>query len=171
MACSGGPDSVALLHLLLELSRDIPFSVSVAHFNHQLRPLAAADERFVQDMVLALDLPLYAGRADVRAAARKMGLGIEETGRSLRYEFLERAAAEAGASKIATGHHRDDQAETVLMRLLRGTGLTGLAGIPAVQVSLLPRKEALAYRRAAWQAAKGVGKSPLAAMIATTGLA
>lgn len=118
VACSGGPDSVALLHLLLELSRDIPFSVSVAHFNHQLRPLAAADERFVQDMVLALDLPLYAGRADVRAAARKMGLGIEETGRSLRYEFLERAAAEAGASKIATGHHRDDQAETVLMRLL-----------------------------------------------------
>lgn len=139
VACSGGPDSVALLHLLLELSRDIPFSVSVAHFNHQLRPLAAADERFVQDMVLALDLPLYAGRADVRAAARKMGLGIEETGRSLRYEFLERAAAEAGASKIATGHHRDDQAETVLMRLLRGTGLTGLAGIPAVRGGVLVR--------------------------------
>ena len=139
VACSGGPDSVALLHLLLELSRDIPFSVSVAHFNHQLRPQAAADERFVQDMVLALDLPFYAGRADVRASARKMGLGIEEAGRRLRYEFLERAAAEAGASKIATGHHRDDQAETVLMRLLRGTGLTGLAGIPAARGGVIIR--------------------------------
>ena len=153
VACSGGPDSVALLHLLLELSRDIPFSISVAHFNHRLRPQAAADERFVQDMSLAMDLPYYAGRADVRAAAKKMGLGIEEAGRRLRYEFLERAAAEAGASKIASGHHRDDQAETVLMRLLRGTGLTGLAGIPAIRGVIirplleLGRDEILDYLR------------------------
>jgi tRNA(Ile)-lysidine synthase len=139
VACSGGPDSVALLHLLLELSRDIPFSLSVAHFNHQLRPQADADEHFVQTMTLALDLPYFAGRADVRAEANKRGLGIEEAGRCLRYEFLERAAAEAGTGRIATGHHRDDQAETVLMRLLRGTGLTGLAGIPAARGGVIIR--------------------------------
>ncbi len=132
-ACSGGPDSTALLYLLLELSRDIPFAVSVAHFNHRLRAQAAADERFVQNMALALELPYYAGRADVRASARRLGIGIEEAGRRLRYAFLERAATEAGAAKIATGHNRDDQAETVLMRLLRGTGPTGLAGIPDVR--------------------------------------
>ncbi len=133
VACSGGPDSTALLHLLLDLSRDIPFSVSAAHFNHQLRPAAAADERFVRDMALGLDLPFFVGRADVRAEARKLGLGLEEAGRRLRYAFLERAAAEAGAGKIATGHNLSDQAETVLMRILRGTGVTGLGGIPALR--------------------------------------
>ena len=154
VACSGGPDSTALLHLLLELSRDIPFSISVAHFNHRLRAQAAADERFVQDMALALDLPYYAGRADVRKAARQWSLGIEEAGRRLRYEFLERAAAEAGATKIATGHNLNDQAETVLMRLLRGTGLTGLGGIPAARGQMiirplldLERREILGYLR------------------------
>jgi tRNA(Ile)-lysidine synthase len=154
VACSGGPDSTALLHLLLELSRDIPFAVSVAHFNHRLRAQAAADERFVQDTALALELPYYAGRADVRASARRLGIGIEDAGRRLRYAFLERAAAEAGAAKIATGHNRDDQAETVLMRLLRGTGPTGLAGIPGIRDGLiirpllgLGRDEILGYLR------------------------
>jgi len=160
-ACSGGPDSTALLHLLLELGRDIPFSLAVAHFNHRLRPQAAADERFVRDAALKLDLPFYAGRGDVRAASRKLGIGIEEAGRRLRYEFLERAAAEAGAAKIATGHTLNDQAETVLMRLLRGTGPSGLAGIPAVRDGSiirpllgLSRGEILAYlhdRQLAWR--------------------
>lgn len=140
VACSGGPDSTALLHLLLELSRDLPFAVSVAHFNHQLRPRSgAADERFVQNMALALDLPYFAGRADVRAEARKKGFGIEDAGRRLRYKFLERAAAEAGAAKIATGHTLNDQAETVLMRILRGTGPAGLAGIPAFRGGVIIR--------------------------------
>jgi tRNA(Ile)-lysidine synthase len=133
VACSGGPDSTALLHVLLELSRDIPFGLAVAHFNHSLRPQAAADEQFVQDTALALEIPYLAGRGDVRSAARRMGTGIEEAGRVLRYEFLARAAAEVGAAKIATGHTMNDQAETVLMRILRGTGPAGLAGIPALR--------------------------------------
>lgn len=160
-ACSGGPDSTALLHLLLELSRDIPFSLAVAHFNHRLRPQAAADEQFVQNMALALELPYYAGRGDVRTSARRLGIGIEDAGRRLRYEFLERAAAEAGAAKIATGHTLNDQAETVLMRILRGTGPTGLAGIPAIRGGAvirpllgLRRDEILEYlrdRKLAWR--------------------
>ncbi|MDD8027003.1 MAG: tRNA lysidine(34) synthetase TilS, partial [Acidobacteriota bacterium] len=131
VACSGGPDSMTLLHLCLELGADEGFSTAVAHFNHGLRPRAGADERFVERAALALGLPYFAGRADVRSLARARGLGLEEAGRLARYVFLERAAAEAGAARIATGHTMNDQAETVLLRLLRGTGPWGLAGIPA----------------------------------------
>jgi tRNA(Ile)-lysidine synthase len=131
VACSGGPDSMALLHLCLELGADEGFATAAAHFNHGLRPRAASDERFVQMTALKLDLPHFAGREDVRALARTRGLGIEEAGRLARYAFLERAAVEAGASRIATGHTLNDQAETVLLRLLRGTGPMGLSGIPA----------------------------------------
>lgn len=131
VACSGGPDSMALLHLSLELGEDEGFATAVAHFNHGLRPRAAADERFVQAAALKLDLPFFAGRADVRALARARCIGVEEAGRQARYAFLERAAVEAGAARIATGHTLNDQAETVLLRLFRGTGPMGLSGIPA----------------------------------------
>jgi len=130
VACSGGPDSMALLHLCLELSADEGFATAVAHFNHGLRPLASADERFVEKAALALGLPFFAGRGDVRAIARSRRIGIEEAARQVRYRFLEAAAREAGASLIATGHTMNDQAETVLLRLLRGTGPMGLSGIP-----------------------------------------
>ncbi len=152
VACSGGPDSMALLHLCLELGADEGFATAAAHFNHGLRPRAAADERFVQEAALKLDLPYLAGRADVRALARARRLGLEEAARLARYAFLERAAAEAGAARIATGHTMNDQAETVLLRLLRGTGPMGLSGIPAKRgiavirpLLSLPRREILAY--------------------------
>jgi tRNA(Ile)-lysidine synthase len=152
VACSGGPDSMALLHLCLELGADEGFATSAAHFNHGLRPRATADERFVQAAVLKLDLPYFAGRGDVRALARARGIGIEEAGRQARYAFLERAAVEAGAARIATGHTLNDQAETVLLRLLRGTGPMGLSGIPAQRglsivrpLLALERREILSY--------------------------
>ncbi len=117
-----------------------------------MRPRAAADERFVQAAALKLDLPYFAGREDVRALARARGLGIEEAGRQARYAFLERAAVEAGAARIATGHTLNDQAETVLLRLLRGTGPMGLSGIPAKRglsivrpILALERREILSY--------------------------
>lgn len=123
---------MTLLHLLLELSREIPLTVVVAHFNHKLRDEAAADEAFVRAEAKRLGLRFFAGRRDVRAFAGRRGLNLEEAGRILRYKFLERAAVRSGAAKIATGHTMNDQAETVLMRMLRGTGPAGLAGIPAV---------------------------------------
>jgi tRNA(Ile)-lysidine synthase len=152
VACSGGPDSMALLHLCLELGEDEGFTTAAAHFNHGLRPRAATDERFVEAAALKLDIPYFAGREDVRSLARAQRLGIEEAARLARYRFLERAAVEAGAARLATGHIMNDQAETVLLRLLRGTGPAGLAGIPTRRgliivrpILALERREVLSY--------------------------
>jgi tRNA(Ile)-lysidine synthase len=130
-ACSGGPDSVALIALLLILREEMPLEVHLAHFNHRLRAGADEDERFVRDLARRWVLPVVAEGADVRSHAARKKLNLEEAGRGLRYDFLRRAAVRVGATKIATGHTMTDQAETVLMRLMRGTGLAGLAGIAA----------------------------------------
>jgi tRNA(Ile)-lysidine synthase len=131
-AISGGPDSVALVALLLELREEMPLEVRLAHFNHRLRDEAGEDERFVGALARRLVLPLAVGSADVRTAAARRKLNLEEVARDLRYGFLRRTAAGARATKIATGHTMTDQAETVLMRLMRGAGLTGLGGIAPV---------------------------------------
>ncbi|MCK7527602.1 MAG: hypothetical protein MZV64_63335 [Ignavibacteriales bacterium] len=107
----------------------MPLEVRLAHFNHRLRDGAGGDERFVAAWPAAGSCPWRSGSADVRSYAARKKLNLEEAGRDLRYRFLRRAAAAGGATKIATGHTMTDQAETVLMRLMRGTGLLGLAGI------------------------------------------
>jgi len=138
-AVSGGPDSVALVELLLELRGEMPLEIRLAHFNHRLRNEARDDERFVRGLAGRWVLPLTVESADVRAVASRKKMNLEEAGRDLRYAFLRRAAAAAGATRIATGHTMTDQAETVLMRLMRGTGLSGLAGIaPVVAVPPCP---------------------------------
>jgi tRNA(Ile)-lysidine synthase len=131
-ACSGGPDSVALVSLLLGLREEMPLEITIAHFNHKLRPEASEDEALVRELAGRWVLPLIAGSKNVRLEAAKRKLNLEEAARLFRYAFLRRAARKAGATKIATGHTMNDQAETFLMRLLRGTGLTGLAGIEPV---------------------------------------
>jgi tRNA(Ile)-lysidine synthase len=131
-AVSGGPDSVALAALLLKLREEMPLEIRLAHFNHRLRDEAGEDERFVGDLARRWVLPLTAESADVRAFAARKKFNLEEAARDLRYAFLRRAASAVGATKIATGHTMTDQAETVLMRLMRGTGLSGLAGIAPV---------------------------------------
>jgi tRNA(Ile)-lysidine synthase len=132
VAYSGGPDSTALVDLLLELSREWPLEISLAHFNHKLRRTAARDERFVRTMAGRWKLRLFGKSQDVKAHARRKRLNLEEAGRELRYNFLKMTAAKIGANKIATGHTMNDQAETVLMRLLRGTGRHGLGGISPI---------------------------------------
>jgi tRNA(Ile)-lysidine synthase len=130
VALSGGPDSVALLHLMRELERSGDVILAgIAHFNHQLREAAAEDEQFCRDLAAALDLPIAVGSADVRTAARESKQSIEDTARRLRYAFLHQASASFGADAIAVGHTRDDQAETVLLRMVRGAGTRGLASI------------------------------------------
>jgi len=131
-ALSGGPDSVALVALLLKLREEMPLEVRLAHFNHRIREEADEDERFVRGLARRWVLALEVGSADVRSHAAAKKLNLEQAGRDLRYGFLRRAAAAAGATKIATGHTLTDQAETVLMRLMRGAGLPGLAGIAPV---------------------------------------
>jgi tRNA(Ile)-lysidine synthase len=132
VACSGGPDSVALAALLLKLREGMPLEIRLAHFNHRLREDAGEDESFVRSLAGRWVLPLVVGSRQVKSYAAKKKLNMEEAGRELRYGFLRRAAAETGATKIATGHTLTDQAETVLMRLMRGAGPTGLAGIAPV---------------------------------------
>ncbi len=131
VALSGGPDSVALLHLLGELERDGELIVAgAAHLHHGLRGAEAdADERFCRELAVRLGLAFEAERADVRALARERRRSIEDAARLARYAFLDRAASRLGAEVVAVGHNRDDQAETFLLRLIRGAGPRGLAGI------------------------------------------
>lgn len=130
VAVSGGPDSVALLHVL----EDLGYALEVAHFDHQTRNgQSAEDAQFVADLAAGLSLPFHLGTGPIEAEARDSGLSFEAYARKARYAFLTRTAIEAGCAAIATGHHADDQAETMLMRLMRGTGPRGLGGIRPVR--------------------------------------
>jgi tRNA(Ile)-lysidine synthase len=127
---SGGSDSVALTRLLVDLAEHGQFQVAgLAHFNHCLRVSAERDERFCEALAKRLGLSIVIERADVAAHADENGLSLEDAARRLRYGFLERTATAVGAARIAVGHTQDDQAETFLLKLMRGAGLTGLGGI------------------------------------------
>ena len=130
VAVSGGPDSVCLAHFLARLSERRPLRLSLVHFDHGLRASSGADARFVRRLAGSLGLPVATIRLPVRAAARRERRGIEDAGRTLRYRALARLARSERANKVATGHQLDDQAEQVLLHLLRGASLKGLAGIP-----------------------------------------
>lgn len=131
VAVSGGPDSTALLLLLARLRPQLHVDLSVAHFDHMLRSReeAADDEAFVRRLAGALALPVVCGRGDVAARARRSHESVEEAARRLRYAFLGRQARRLGAGLVALGHTRDDRAESVLLHLLRGSGLDGLVGM------------------------------------------
>jgi tRNA(Ile)-lysidine synthase len=137
VAVSGGADSVVLLRALYGLRQEFACTLVVAHLDHGLRPSSADDARFVEQQAESLDLPVVAERCDVRGEAQARRQGIEETARDLRREFLTRVAAERGASRIALGHTADDQAETVLFRLARGAGWSGLRGMAPVAGSFI----------------------------------
>lgn len=126
---SGGPDSLALLHALNSLRAALTISLHVASLDHGLRPEAAADVRFVQSLAQAWGLPFSTERVDVAALAVASGCGVETAARDARYAFLARVAHQAGAGYVAVAHHAGDQAESVLMHLLRGAGLQGLQGM------------------------------------------
>ena len=129
-AVSGGSDSMALAYILRELAaaRELRLA-GIVHFNHQLRPAADDDERFVATAAGSLGVPMFAGRSDVQSRAARERRSIEAAARAARYEFFERARIDCGADLLALGHTRDDQAETFLLRLLRGAGPRGLASM------------------------------------------
>ena len=135
VAVSGGIDSVALLRLLIELWRELGIVLSVVHFNHKLRGAESdADQEFVANLAREHDLEFHTGSDDVARHAAEGHVGVESAARELRYGFFRRLLGEGPEisvklDKVATGHTLDDQAETVLMRLIRGTGLRGLGGI------------------------------------------
>lgn len=130
VAVSGGADSVALLLLLLELREKLGIILSVVHFNHKLRGKAAdADERFVANLAVKHKLEFHSSSADIAAKARKERANLEDASRRARYDYFRSLVDSGACTRIAVGHTADDQAETVLAHLLRGTGLAGLGGI------------------------------------------
>jgi len=133
VAVSGGCDSVALLAVLRELAArpNRRWELSVAHLNHRLRADADADAAFVCDLAERWHLPCVLEAIDVAAVAAERAMSVETAARAVRYEFLTKVAQRMGAVAIATGHHADDNVETVLQRIVRGTHLRGLRGIPA----------------------------------------
>lgn len=138
VACSGGPDSVALLHLLNKIKGKYDLKLIVAHINHKLRGKESdEDERFVRRLAQDLKLDFHTRSLDVARIARKKKLSIEEAAREVRYQYLDKLAQRLKASKIALGHNADDQAETVFMRLIRGTGALGLTGMPPVRGKII----------------------------------
>ncbi|MGE0393405.1 MAG: tRNA lysidine(34) synthetase TilS [Vicinamibacterales bacterium] len=159
VALSGGSDSTALLTLLHELLPAAGAAIAaVAHVHHRLRDTADRDARFCRELADRFGYPFDLAEVDVRAAARREGWSVEDAARRERYAALEAAAARRGADRIATGHTRDDQVETALMKLARGAGLSGLGGVypergavirPLLDVS---REELRAHLREAGEA-------------------
>lgn len=126
---SGGPDSTCLFHVFLELQKQIKFKFVVCHINHQIREEAILDEQYVENMCKIHNIPFFVKREQVIDIAKKQKIGTEEMGRKIRYEFFNEILKQQNANKIATAHTKNDLSETVLMNLLRGTGLSGLKGI------------------------------------------
>jgi tRNA(Ile)-lysidine synthase len=132
-AVSGGADSVALLFALCEIAHEVKIKVVLAHYDHGIRAESRSDALWVEALAGKTDVEFISERGDVPGLCRREGLGIEEAARKCRYDFLERTARQVGARIVVTAHTSNDQAETVLFRILRGTGVPGLAGIPLIR--------------------------------------
>jgi tRNA(Ile)-lysidine synthase len=143
VALSGGPDSVALLYLISQLNDEYELRVGAAHLDHAIRKNSSRDVEFCRALCTrlrarhALPLRFFSKRVDVPALARRRKISVEEAGRATRYGYFESLAEKGGYNKIATGHTLDDTAETVIFNLVRGSGLQGLAGIPAVRGKII----------------------------------
>lgn len=140
VAVSGGPDSVALMRSLIFLKPSYDLDIGIAHLNHLLRGEdSLRDEAFVRELAQKFGLPFFCEQKDVRSHAEHHRLSVEEAGREVRYNFFSRLSRDHGYKKIATGHNKNDNAELVLMNLLRGAGPKGLSGIPPVRDNLYIR--------------------------------
>lgn len=154
VACSGGPDSMALLHLLLDIAahRHTQWHIGVAVMDHQIRRESKAEVLWLQDRVKALNLDFYSVVVDVPALSMERKISVETAGRDIRYEWLTDLARAKGYDYIAVAHHKNDQAESILAHLIRGSGMNGLQGmsvishsytVPVVRPLLEVKKEVL----------------------------
>lgn len=136
---SGGPDSICLLNVLKNLQNELKINIVVAHINHMIRKEADSETEFVQDFCEQRDIKCFVKKADVLQIAKEKKQGTEEVGRKIRYDFFEEVKNLVGGNKIATAHNANDNAETVLMNFLRGSGSTGLKGIEPIRDNKLIR--------------------------------
>lgn len=135
---SGGADSVTLLYVLLKIAPERGFGLCAAHLNHGIRGAEAyRDQRFVQELCKGLGVPLACEELDIPGIARAESKTLEQAAREKRYEFFNRAAGELGADKIAVAHHMDDQAESIMLHLIRGSGTKGLVGMEPARGNII----------------------------------
>ena len=130
---SGGPDSMTLLNILNNLKEKLNIKLYVAHINHSIRKEADEETEYVKDFCKKIDVEFFDKKVKVEEIAKELKIGTEEAGRNIRYEFFEEVAHKVGANKIATAHNLNDNAETVLMNIMRGTSVSGLKGIDKVR--------------------------------------
>ena len=133
LGISGGPDSICMLYILNSLKKDLKFNIYVAHINHMLRENAKLDEEYVKNTCKKLNIPVYIKHIQIKEIAEKEKRGIEETGRKVRYEFFEEILRKTNSNKIATAHNLNDSIETIILNIIRGTGISGLAGIEPIR--------------------------------------
>lgn len=131
VALSGGPDSVALLHLLHELKGKYRISLAAAHLDHGIRPESAGEREFCRHLCRRQKVKFHSKKVNVPAVSKNTGLSLEEAGRQARYGYFHSLRCRFGYDKIATGHTADDSVETIIFNMIRGSGLRGLTGIPA----------------------------------------
>lgn len=133
LGVSGGPDSISMLDILNEIKEEYRFKIYVAHINHMIREEANDDEKYVQKYCEKNNIEFFAKRIDVQKIANTQKIGTEEAGRNIRYDFFEEVLQKVGANKIAIAHNKNDKIETIIMNLLRGSGLSGLKGIEPIR--------------------------------------
>ena len=130
---SGGPDSICLLHVLYGLKEKLGIEIVVAHVNHMLRDVADLETEYVQNFCKKLGIECYVKKADILEISKTQKKGTEEVGRQVRYDFFGEVAKKTNSNKIATAHNSNDRAETVILNILRGSGLSGLKGIEPIR--------------------------------------
>ena len=133
LGVSGGPDSISMLNILNEIKDEYKFDIYVAHINHMIREEAIDDEKYVQEYCEKNNIQCFVKRIDVQQIANTEKIGTEEAGRKVRYEFFEEVLQKVGANKIAIAHNKNDKIETIIMKLLRGSGVSGLKGIEPIR--------------------------------------
>lgn len=133
LGISGGPDSISMLNILNELKEEYQFEIYVAHVNHMLRKEAENDEIYVKEYCENNNIEFYSKRIDIKEIANFEKIGTEEAGRKVRYDFFEEIMLKVNGNKIGTAHNKNDKIETIIMNLLRGSGLSGLKGIEPIR--------------------------------------
>lgn len=139
LGVSGGPDSIAMLNILNDIRNDrnlhLEFDIIVAHVNHMIREEAKDDETFVREFCEKIDVPFYSKSIDVQKIANNNKIGTEEAGRNARYNFFDEILTKTNSNKIAIAHNKNDKVETMIMNMLRGSGIVGLKGIEPIKDS------------------------------------